>query len=267
MKNQRYRWCVYLILCHSSTLIYADANTDLAKKSQNPVENMISVPFNSNFNFGYGPHNNTQYILEIKPVVPFSLTQDWNLITRTILPVMRQPTLLHAHSYVNGIGDINPSLFLSPARPGTIIWGLGPTFVFPTASDKELGRGKYSLGPTFVVLAMPKEWVIGFLTYNIWSIAGQSGRPHVNSFELQYFINYNFPHGWFITSSPVITADWTATVKNRWTVPFGLGVGRVFNIGKQPINMSIQAYDNVITPRKIGPAWQLELDISLLFPH
>ena len=244
-----------------------DEATELAKKSQNPVEKMVTIPFNNNFNFNYALTNHTQYILDIKPVIPFALNHHWNLITRTIIPVIHQPDLYPTRGDLNGIGDITPSLFFSPANPGTVIWGLGPIFALPTASNKQLGQGKYSLGPTFVILSMPGSWVFGFLTYNIWSVAGDHNRPYVNEFEFQYFINYNFPHGWYLTTAPTITANWQAKSNNRWTVPFGIGGGHVFKIGKQPINISVQAYDNVKSPKLVGADWQLQLNISFLFPE
>ena len=243
-----------------------DSDTELAKKSQNPIENMVTVPLNSNFNFGYGAGNNTQYILDIKPVIPFSLTSSWNLITRTIIPVYHQPDQ-SGNGYINGVGDINPTFFLTPAAPGKVLWGAGPVFMLPTATNNQLGQGKYSVGPSVVILVMPGNWVTGFLANNLWSVGGESDKPSVNQMSFQYFINYNFSHGWFVSASPTITADWMQDNSNRWTVPFGLGFGRVFYIGSQSVSASVQAYDNVVTPKQGGPSWQLELNISLLFPE
>jgi len=245
----------------------ADDTTDLAKASQNPVSNLISVPFNNNFNFDLRPQDKTQYILDIKPVVPIPINHTWNLITRTIIPIIKQPNVQLPYNYIGGMGDINPSFFLTPAHPGKIIIGAGPTFILPTATNKQLGQGKYSVGPSLVALSMPGSWVIGFLTSNVWSVGGQSNRPNVNFYTLQYFINYNFSKGWFLTSAPIITANWNTTSKNRWTVPFGIGGGRVFKIGKQAINASLQAYDNVINPRLGGANWQMQFNVSLLFPE
>ena len=256
----------FIILFFNEPIFADDVATELAKKSENPVEKMVTIPFNNNINYGYGPKNNTQYVLDIKPVIPFKLSDYWNLITRTIIPVVHQPNLIGS-GYVNGVGDINPTLFLSSAHPGKILWGIGPAFILPTASNKQLGQGKYSVGPSIVVLTMPNNWVVGILMNNVWSIGGETSRPYVNQFTMQYFINYNFQHGWFITSAPVVTADWTQNSNNRWTIPLGLGVGRVFNIGKQAISTSIQTYDNVVTPKVLGAKWQLELSISLLFPE
>ncbi len=254
------------ILCILSRFAYADSATDLAKKTQNPVEKMVTIPFNNNINYGYGTGQGVQYILDIKPVIPFSLSSSWNIISRTIIPLMNQPNLFSGEGYITGTGDINPTLYLSPAHPGPLIWGIGPTMVLPTANHPQLGQGKYSLGPSAVVLMMPNNWVVGVLAFNVWSIGGQSSRPDVNQFQFQYFINYNFPHGWYVTSQPTLSANWKASGNNRWLVPFGIGAGHVFAIGKQAMNASVQAYRNVKSPQ-IGPNWQLELNISFLFPE
>lgn len=255
-----------LCFLQTTTALALDAATELAKKSQNPVENMVSVPFNNNFNFGYGDNGNTQYVLDAKPVIPFSVNEDWNIISRTIIPIIHQPNPIPGRNYLTGMGDLSPAFYLSPGHPGAIIWGAGPIAVLPTATKHDLGQGKYSIGPSFVVLTMPDRWVIGALLFNVWSVGGQSNRPNVNSFELQYFINYNLPEGWYVTTQPIITADWTATSTNRWVVPIGFGVGHIFNIGKQAINASLQSYTNVVTA-SYGPNWQAQLNISLLFPE
>ncbi len=263
----RWKLLAAMGLAFLSANIYAvDDATDLAKKAQNPIENMISVPIDNNFNFGYGSDDNTQYILNLKPVIPFELNSDWTLVTRTIIPFAHQPNMYPGRGYINGLGDITPTLFLTQANPGKILWGVGPAVVLPTATDPQLGQGKYSLGPSFVMLAMPDQWVLGILAYNVWSVGGQSSRPDVNQMTLQYFINYNMPHGWYVTMQPIITADWTINKSSdRWVIPFGGGVGHVFSLGHQPINMSLQVYDNVKT-QIIGPSWSAQLNIQLLFP-
>jgi len=255
-----------LLCCTLASTTYADSATDLAKKAQNPIENMISVPLDSDFNFGYGEHDRTQYLLYLKPVIPFELNDQWNLITRTLLPLMHQPNAYPGRGYINGIGDMTPTLFLTPAQPGKAIWGAGPAIVLPTATDPQLGQGKYSIGPSFVILTMPGNWVIGGLIYNVWSVGGQSNRANVNQMNFQYFINYNLPHGWYVTSQPVITADWMINKSsNRWVIPLGGGVGHVFSIARQPINLSFQAYNNIKT-QIVGPQWTAELNVQLLFP-
>ena len=236
----------------------------LAVASQNPIANMISVPFQNNTNFNVGPFNRTQDILNIQPVVPMTLNADWNLISRTIAPLISQPSPIFDSS-TNGIGDITQSLFLSPAHPGKLIWGVGPVFTMPSASDPILGTGKVLLGPTAVFLVTPRPWVIGVLVNNQWSVGGDPNRPSVNAFLAQPFVNYNMAGGWFLTTSPIITANWNAPSGQKWTVPIGGGFGRVFKIDDQAYNASIQAYYNVIRPDNAAD-WNLRISLALLFP-
>jgi hypothetical protein len=239
--------------------------TDLAKKTQNPVADLISVPFQNNINFGVGPNDDVQYILNIQPVIPFRLTEDWNLISRTIAPLIYQPELAPGVGEVFGLGDIQQSLFLSPAKPGQLIWGIGPIFQFPSATDDALGQGKWGAGPTAVALTMQGPWVFGALINNVWSFAGDDARPDVNQMLIQPFLNFNLPAGWYLTASPVVTANWKADSDNRWTVPIGGGAGKILKIGAQPVNVQLSAYYNVVRPDDAAE-WQLRLQIQLLFP-
>jgi hypothetical protein len=245
----------------------AATNTDaLRKAAQNPIANLISVPVQNNNNFGVGPDNRTQDVLNIQPVIPTQVSENWNLITRIITPIVFQPT---SSQPVNqggyGFGDLNPSFFLSPAMPGKIIWGVGPTLVLPTATNPVLGQGKWSIGPSVVVLAQPGKWTLGGLVNNVWSFAGQSARPDVNQMLFQYFINYNLNRGWYITWQPTLTANWEATNGGRWVVPFGGGVGRIMKLGFQPVNITTQFYGNAIHPSGASP-WGLRVQLAFLFP-
>ena len=237
----------------------------LAKASQNPIANLISLPFQNNTNFKVGPFNRPQDILNIQPVIPMPLGSDWNVISRTIVPLMSQPSPIF-NSDINGIGDITQSLFLSPSHPGALIWGVGLVYTIPSASDAILGTGKTLAGPTVVALVTPGHWVIGALVNNQWSVAGDPNRKNVNTFLAQPFVNYNMVGGWFLTYSPIITADWTAPSGQQWTVPVGGGFGRVFKIEGQAYNASISAYYNAVRPDNAGN-WQLRLQLALLFPQ
>ena len=166
---------------------------DLAKKTQNPVSDLISVPFESNFNFGVGPNDDLQYILNVQPVMPFRLSEDWNLITRTIIPLIDQPELGPGVGDVFGLGDIQLSLFLSPAKSGALIWGIGPIFQFPTATDDALGSDKWSAGPTAAALTIRGPWVLGALVNHLWSLAGDDDRADVNQTLIQPIVTYNLP--------------------------------------------------------------------------
>jgi hypothetical protein len=244
----------------------ADEQTEaLAKAVQNPVANLISVPFQNNFNFGIGPREVTQWVLNFQPVVPLTLSEEWNLITRTIVPVINQPSPADGVPSAFGLGDVNPSFFLSPANADKrFIWGAGPTLTFPTATDSVLGNQKWSAGPAVVALSIQGHWVFGALANNQWSFAGW-GDDDVNAMLVQPFINYNLPDGLYLTTSPIITANWKADSDNRWTVPIGGGVGKIIHIGREPLNLQLQAYYNVDTPEE-GPDWQLRFQFQLLFP-
>ncbi len=242
----------------------AEPSEDLQKQSQNPIADLVSVPFQSNTNFNTGPFNRTQEIFNIQPVVPMHLNNDWNVISRTIIPVISQPSPL-LNSNTNGIGDITQSLFLSPVNSGALIWGVGPVFTIPSASDPILGTGEVLFGPTAVLLTTPGHWVLGVLLNNQWSIGGNPLRPPVNAFLAQPFANYNMAHGWYLTTSPIITSNWLAAPGEQWTVPVGGGLGRVFKVGDQPVNAQIAGYYNAVRPTGTSD-WQLRATLAFLFP-
>jgi len=237
----------------------------LAKAAQNPIADLISFPLQNNTAFGIGPYQRAQNELLIEPVIPLHITKDWNLITRTIWPQIVQPDSTQPTQGWTGFGDLNPSFFFSPSAPHKLTWGAGPTFVLPWATAEQLGQGKFSMGPGVVALAMPGHWVIGTLVNNIFSVEGPHARPNVNQMLLQYFINYNFKHGWYVTSAPIITANWEASRGNVWTVPFGGGVGRIMKIGNQPVNIQAEFFGNAKHPTGDSP-WGMRLQIALLFP-
>ena len=244
----------------------APSAEELAKLAQNPIGNLVSVPFQNNTNFNVGPKNGTQDILNIQPVVPFSASKDWNIITRTILPVISQPSFADGQGRTNGIGDLQFNAFLSPSVPHGLIWGVGAIAQAPTHSNDRLGNDRWGLGPTFVVLHLdPKSpWVYGVLVNNVWSI-GSGDDASYNNFLLQPFLNYNLPGGTYLTTSPVVTADWKADSSQRWTVPLGGGIGHIFHLGKLPVNTQLSAYYNVETPDN-GADWQLRVQVQLMFP-
>jgi hypothetical protein len=255
--------CAFAALCQSAP---GNAEDEIAKQAQNPIASVISVPFQNNATFGVGEDSRVQDSLLIEPVIPFKLTSDWNLITRTIIPLIDQPTLAPGLGNVSGLGDVQLSLYMSPAKPfGGLIWGLGPSFSFATASDRSLGTGKNSAGLSTALLTIQGHWLVGVLITDVASIWGQEDRKDVHQFLMQPFVNYNFSHGWYLNSSPIITANWKATSGNKWTVPVGGGGGKILHIGRQAVNAYIQAFDNVVHPSE-GGTWTLRLQIQLLFP-
>lgn len=243
---------------------FSDEAEDLARKAQNPVASMISLPLQNNTSFGIGPHDRTQNVLNIQPVWPVGISEGVNLITRTIVPVIYQP--IGESDSKSGLGDINFTAFFSPSDPGKLIWGIGPILVLPTASDDVLGSKKWSAGPALVMLTMPGSWVIGVLVNNVWSFAGDSERADVNMMLIQYFLNYNLPGGWYFSSAPINTANWKAEEGQKWLVPLGGGFGKVFKLGSMPMNAGFQAFSNVVKPDN-GPDWSTRLQIQFLFPR
>jgi hypothetical protein len=171
---------------------------------------------------------------------------------------------LPGQDQTNGLGDTTFTAFVSPKKTSQLIWGVGPVFLLPTATDEVLGSDKWGAGASVVLLTMPGKWVIGSLFSNIWSFAG-SGEQDVNLFTWQYFINYNLPGGWYLSSAPIITANWEEDKGNKWIIPFGGGVGRIFRIGKLPMNAQVQAFYNAAKP-DLGPDWTLRLQLQFLFP-
>ncbi|MGB6648367.1 MAG: neuromedin U [Bacteroidota bacterium] len=239
---------------------------ELAKKAQNPIANMISVPLQNNTNFGIGPYDRTQNVLNIQPVLPTGLG-GWNLINRVIAPVISQPDVTQPTGSEFGLGDIIYEGFFTPAGGGSVTWGVGPVVIFPTATNNVLGSGKWSAGPAAIVVAFLGKFVLGGVAYNAWSFAGNSGRADVNQGLVQYFVNYNLPKAWYLTSSPTITVNWNAPEGNRWIVPFGGGVGKIFGIGSQKLNGQVSAYWNAVKPDAVdGPDWTLRLQLVFLFP-
>jgi len=166
----------------------------------------------------------------------------------------------------NGLGDTTFTGFFSPKDSGSLTWGVGPVVLIPTSTDDALGAGEWGLGASAVVLTMPGNWVIGSLFSNVWSFSHDDSDDKVNLFTWQPFLNYNMDDGWYLTSAPIVTANWEADSDNTWTVPLGGGLGRVFRVGEQNLNAQMSAYYNVENPDDFGPQWQLRMQLVFLFP-
>lgn len=242
-----------------------ESTEEIAKKVQNPVSDMVSIPYQNNFNYNYGPHNGKQYVGNFQPVVPLNVTKNWNVITRAVIPLVRQPELAPNIGDVWGLGDIQFTAFLSPAKPGSFIWGAGPMFQFPSGTDSSITAGKFAAGPSVVVLRMDGPWVYGVLTNYISSFAGQDDHGAVSLWTTQPFINYNLPDGWYLVTSPIITNNLMAESGQHWTVPVGGGVGKVIKFGKLPISTSLQGFYNVEHP-DIGPEWSIRFVVQVVLP-
>jgi len=240
---------------------------DIAKESENPVGNLTIMPLQNYTNFGFGPHDGTQNILEFEPVVPFHITPDWNLIARAILPVVWNPDLSPAHSVPQAFAPTDFSAFFSPSHPvNGITWGVGPIVQSPTATSPTVGSSVWGAGPTAVIVYSKGPWVGGGLVDQVWSFGGVNSGPGGKRYAealIQPFINYNFDKGWFVGSAPIIT-DEESLSGRKWTVPVGAIGGRLFRVGKLPIKVIAGAYYNVVTPQ-YGAKWQIISSVFVIF--
>lgn len=260
----------------------------LAKAAQNPIASLISLPiqWNSTPSTQWAPNvtvpsadpslppvrtnfkaNQTQNVVNVQPVIPFKVSDGLTLVTRTIVPFISQPG--PRGTSIQSLGDINPSVFFVPTLKGNFTVGVGPTVVIPSATDNRLSSKRWSAGPTGVLVYTKGPIVAGGLINNIWSFAGEDGRD-VNKMLIQPFLNYNLPKGWYLTSSPIITANWNQAENKGWTVPVGAGFGRVFVLGTQPVNASLSAYYNAVKPEVAGQTligdWTFRAQVQFLFP-
>lgn len=249
---------IFGITVLSTGQIEAASDEELARAAQNPIASLISVPIQSNNDFDWGPEEGWLSVNNIQPVIPFELGDDWNLVTRTIVPIVSQPGLMEGQGRKTGLGDALFTAFLVPKDSGRWIWGIGPAIQLPTATDDRLGKQEWGAGASFVMLTMPGKWVLGGLVSNVWG-------DDINLFTLQPFVNYNLDKGWYLTSSPIITRDRKASSGQSWTVPIGGGVGRIFRVGSQPMNAQAQLYYNVEKPGIVGD-WGLRLQLQFMFP-
>jgi len=240
-----------------------ESQAELAKKLNNPVASLISVPLQSNWDFGIGPADAMRYTLNVQPVIPFSISKDWNLITRTIVPIIYAESPVTGGSNESGLGDTTQSFFLSPKEPvhGWII-GVGPAFLWPTAANSALGTGKWGAGPTFVVLWQDKGWTIGMLANHIWSYAGPNDRANVSSTFLQPFVAYTTKTYTTLTVNTESTYDWEAS---QWTVPMNVMLTQVLKVGGQPFALQLGGRHYFDGPDG-GPLWGLRFAVTFLFP-
>lgn len=230
---------------------------DLANKIQNPVANLISLPFQNNTDFGDDATNT----LNIQPVLPFKLSKNWNLVTRTIIPIINAPYGMHDRK--NGIGNITTSAFITPMNPKGIIWAVGPTFMFPSV-ENNFGYEKLGLAPSVALIYQAKGLTIGGIAQNFFGIAGSSNVANLNLLYSQIFVTKNLPNDWYINSAPIFTANWEADSDSTWTIPMGAGGGKLFKFGKLPINSQIGFYKYLEHPNDAD--WELRFQITLLFP-
>lgn len=236
---------------------------ELAKELQNPVASLISVPIQNNWDFGIGRENAMRYTANVQPVIPFSLGEQWNLITRTIVPVIYAEEPVEGFGDKAGLGDIVQSFFLSPKQPvGGWILGGGPAFLYPSATDDALGTEKFGLSPTIVVLRQQNGWTYGALSNHLWSVAGAGGRQDVNATFLQPFVSYTTKTFTTFGVNTESTYDWQ---NEQWTVPLNATVAQLVKIANQPIQLTLGARYYADRPAR-GPDWGLRFAVTFLLP-
>jgi hypothetical protein len=239
------------------------SEAELAKKLQNPIANLISVPIQSNWDFDIGPARAMRYTANIQPVIPVSLTADWTLITRTIVPIVHAESPIPGGRDASGTGDIVQSFFFSPAEAvgGSIVGG-GPVFLYPSASDELLGAEKWGAGPTAVVLQQRSGWTYGALANHLWSYAGEDDREDVSATFLQPFVSYTTRTYTTPGLNTESVYDWK---HSQWTIPLNASVTQLLKIAGQPVSFQVGGRYYAEAPTG-GPDWGLRFVVTLLFP-
>jgi hypothetical protein len=265
--------CGMIAICVATTAASAQEKPagdaeDLAKKLSNPIASLISVPLQSNFDFRIGPNDDGwRYQLNVQPVIPISIGEDWNVISRTIMPIVYQNDIFPGAGDQFGLGDITQSLFFSPKAPssfGGLIWGAGPVFLIPTATDDLLGTEKFGIGPTAVVLKQAGPWTIGILANHIWSVAGDDDRTDVSSTFLQPFVSYTTKDAWTFTLNTESSYDWEG---EQWSVPVNAQVTKLLRFGKQPVSLGAGVRYWAESPDSGPEGFGGRLIVTFLFPE
>ncbi len=252
------------------------SNEAIAKASQNPLTAIYSLPIQDNIYLNIGKGSSGGYpvknMANVQPVIPVSLGKKVEMVMRLILPVVTVPSVMTDGSVsTTGIGDLTLTAFFTPRKASKVLWGIGPVLYFPTATNKYLGgTKKWATGPSLVMMFPLGKFNAGFLLMNFWSYAGSNEiiDGTFSFMQIQPFLNYNLKNGWFISSVPIITSNWSLDKDNRWTVPAGAGVGKAFRLfGVLPASAQFHAYYSVVSPENFGERWQMRLQAQIFLPR
>ena len=235
---------------------------ELAKKLSNPVANLISVPFQNNNDYDIGPYRGSKNTINFQPVIPVVLTPDLNMIARVVLPIVSQYSITGEGAKQSGLSDATISAFFAPSH-SKLIWGAGPAFLVPTATDKLLGTQKFSIGPTGLVLQQTGPWTYGILANQLWSVAGSSNRSAVNQLFLQPFLVYNWKSGAGVGVNSEITQNWQAATCTAFLNPIANGVTKM---GKQIVQFGVGPRIPVAGPAGTKPVWGWRTVLTFVFP-
>jgi len=238
---------------------------ELAQELTNPLANLVTIPIQMNYDSGIGSEENgSRMQINIQPVYPFGLGTDWNLISRTIVPLTYQDEIFPEAGSQFGLGDINLSLFLSPAKPTSgVIWGAGPVLLLPTATDALIGGKKWGAGPSAVVLAMPGAWTVGALANHLWSFAGDSERADIDNTFVQPFVAYTLPNAWTFSIQSESSYNWETA---SWSVPLNFAVSKLVKLGKLPVSLQAGVGRWLESPVGAADGWRFRLQANFVLP-
>lgn len=240
-----------------------ESDAELAKQLSNPVASLISVPLQSNYDCCYGPEDAGRFTLNIQPVIPLHISDDWNLIIRTIVPVVWEDATVAGGDESFGFGDVTQSFFFSPSKPNNgLVWGFGPAILYPLGND-ELGTEKWGLGPTGLLLKQSGRSTVGVLANHIWSVAGQDNRDDVSSTFIQPFYSYAYPNSTTVSINLESSYDWE---HDAWTIPLNAGVSHIYKFGEQRVSLGVQGRYYLDRPEE-GPEWGVRFVATFLFPE
>ena len=272
-RNKMFRLTKYtVLLCitgfgfSASLFAETDRNADLAQELTNPIASLITIPIQMNFDNDIGVNDQgSKIVTNIQPVIPFEINQDWNLITRTIMPVIYQDEVFPGTGSQFGLGDINMSLFFSPKKPTAsgIIWGVGPVFLLPTATNSKLGGEKWAVGPGVVALTMRGSWTVGGLANHIWSFDGQDDRSDISNTFIQPFVAYTWPNAWTASAQSETTYNWKT---EKWSIPLNVAASKLVRFGKLPVSLQASLGYWLETPDSGPEGVRYRLQANIVLP-
>jgi hypothetical protein len=258
---------VFMVIAVSLCPVCADEGGDLAQELTNPLADLMTIPIQINFDKDIGAADEgKRFRMNIQPVIPFHLNENWNLISRTILPLVYQDEIFSSQGSQTGIGDINMSLFLSPKHPtkNSLLWGFGPVFLLPSATDSLLGGKKWGAGPTAVLLTMQGAWTLGVLANHVWSFSGDQDRPDINNSFVQPFVSYTWSTAWTLSFQSETDYNWET---EKWSVPINAAVSKLVYFGRLPVSLQAGVGYWLDAPAAGPEGWRFRLQENIVLPN
>ena len=267
MSRSRYLWLLAsVLLCRP---IPGQTAPDAAQPRQdvrvfkNPFAQVFAFWFEFDTARPIGDNSRVQNLFKLTSIIPIPLGAKWDLITKSAISAVSQPDLMNPRGSAWKLSDLTTSLYFSPDQKAVFQWGVGPTFLLPTATGQDVGNGKWGAGPAGAVFAEPGKWTLGLEISDLKSFAGDRTRPDIHYASLQYFVTYNISKGWYVTMQPQTSADWTVSPEDRWLMPIALGVGKAVTFGKRQVSIELDGYYNLVHPTTLPyPKWVLTLQFT-----